>query len=139
MIDNPLENQTLKTLDSLYVNEKFEEHCSDRARELAKDNNLNPDYYDAFIEFYTEQCRESDRGYFFNDDKYIIDLWWDHNKDLYETKTPYLEIMKECFCSEGDSSDGHYHCIKCDCILTQYEDTTCCWCLERIEKEKTKN
>ena len=39
-----------------------------------KDNNLNPDYYDPFIEFYTEQCRESDRGYFFDSDKYIIDL-----------------------------------------------------------------
>ena len=24
----------------------------------------------------------------------IIDLWWDHNKDLYETKTPYIEIKK---------------------------------------------
>ena len=64
MIDNPLENQTLETLDSLYINEKFEEHCSDTARELAKDNNLNPDYYEPFIEFYIEECRESDRGYF---------------------------------------------------------------------------
>ena len=64
MIDNPLENQTLETLDSLYINEKFEEHCSDAAKELAKDNNLNPDYYDDFIEFYIEECRESDRGYF---------------------------------------------------------------------------
>ena len=27
-------------------------------------------------------------------DKYIIDLWWDHNKYLYETKTPYMEIKK---------------------------------------------
>ena len=44
--------------------------------------------------FYIEECRESDRGYFFSDDKYIIDLWWDHNKDLYETKTPYMEIKK---------------------------------------------
>ena len=45
---------------------------------------------DPFIEFYIEQCRESDRGYFFNEDKYLIDLWWDHNKYLYETKTPYV-------------------------------------------------
>ena len=43
---------------------------------------------------YIEECRESDRGYFFSDDKYIIDIWWDHNKDLYETKTPYMEIKK---------------------------------------------
>ena len=64
MIDNPLENQTLETLDSLYINEKFEEHCSDAAKEVAKDNNLHPDYYEPFIEFYIEECRESDRGYF---------------------------------------------------------------------------
>ena len=94
MIDNPLENQTLETYDNFYVNEKFEEHCTDRAKEIAKDNNLHPDYYEPFIEFYIEECRESDRGYFFSDDKYIIDLWWDHNKYLYETKTPYMEIKK---------------------------------------------
>ena len=94
MIDNPLEQQTLDSYDGLYKNEKFEEHCSDTAKELAKDNNLNPDYYEPFIEFYIEQCRESDRGYFFDSDKYIIDLWWDHNKDLYDTKTPYMEITK---------------------------------------------
>ena len=94
MIDNPLEQQTLETYDSLYINEKFEEHCSDAAKELAKDNNLHPDYYEPFIEFYIEECRESDRGYFFGDQKYIIDLWWDHNKYLYNTKTPYMEIKK---------------------------------------------
>ena len=70
--------------------EKFEEHCTDAAKELAKDHNLNPDYYEPFIEFYIKECRESDRGYFFGSQKYIIDLWWDHNKDLYETKTPYI-------------------------------------------------
>ena len=94
MIDNPLEQQTLETYDNLYINEKFEEHCTNTAKEIAKDNNLNPDYYDDFIEFYIEECRESDRGYFFSDDKYIIDTWWDHNKDLYETKTPYIEKGK---------------------------------------------
>ena len=25
--------------------------------------------------------------------KYIIDLWWDHNKDLYETKTLMTEFV----------------------------------------------
>jgi chorismate mutase len=94
MIDNPLENQTLEQYDNFYVNEKFEEHCTDAAKELARDYNLNPDYYEPFIEFYIEECRESDRGYFFFNEKYIIDLWWDHNKDLYETKTPYMEIKK---------------------------------------------
>ena len=56
-----------------------------------KINNLVvPDYYEPFIEFYIEECRESDKGYFFGSQKYMIDLWWDHNKDLYETKTPYI-------------------------------------------------
>ena len=90
MIDNPLPNQVMQEKEALYLNEKFEEHCTDTARELAKDNNLNPDYYEPFIEFYIEECRESDRGYFFSDDKYIIDLWWDKNKYIYETKTPYI-------------------------------------------------
>ena len=94
MIDNPLLDQIMEEKEALYVNEQFEEHCADTAKEIAKDNNLHPDYYDAFIEFYIEECRESDRGYFFDNDKYIIDIWWDHNKDLYETKTPYMEIKK---------------------------------------------
>ena len=95
MIDNPLENQVMEEKEALYVNEQFEEHCSNTAKEIAKDNNLNPDYYDDFIEFYIEECRESDRGYLlFSDGKYVIDIWWDHNKDLYETKTPYMEIKK---------------------------------------------
>ena len=94
MIDNPLPDQIMEEYDNFYINEKFEEHCTDTAKEIAKDNNLNPDYYDPFIEFYIEECRESDRGYFFSNEKYIIDLWWDHNKNLYETKTPYMEIQK---------------------------------------------
>ena len=95
MIDNPLPDQVMQEKETLYVNEQFEEHCSDAAKEIAKDNNLNPDYYEPFIEFYIEECRESDRGYLlFSDGKYVIDIWWDHNKNLYETKTPYLEIKK---------------------------------------------
>ena len=102
MINNPLENQVMEEKEALYVNEQFEEHCADTAKEIAKDNNLHPDYYEPFIEFYIEECRESDRGYFtfavtksFScDAKYIIDTWWDHNKDFYETKTPYMEIKK---------------------------------------------
>ena len=38
------------------------------------------------------QIHHDNRGYFFDNDRYIIDIWWDHNKDLYETKTPYKEI-----------------------------------------------
>ena len=95
MIDNPLPDQVMEEYDNLFINEKYEEHCTDRAKEIAETNNLHPDYYEPFIEFYIEECRESDRGYLlFSDDKYIIDIWWDHNKDLYETKTPYMEIKK---------------------------------------------
>ena len=94
MIDNPLPDLVMQEYDNFYINEKFEEHCSDAAKELAKDYNLHPHYYEPFIEFYIEECRESDRGHFFGDQKYIIDLWWDHNKDLYETKTTYMEIKK---------------------------------------------
>ena len=94
MIDNPLPDQVMQEKEALYVNEQFEEHCTNTAKEIAKDYNLHPDYYEPFIEFYIEECRESDRGYFFSDDKYIIDIWCDHNKDLYETKTPYMEIKK---------------------------------------------
>ena len=43
MIDNPLPDQVMQEYDNLYINEKFEEHCSDAAKELAKDYNLNPD------------------------------------------------------------------------------------------------
>ena len=71
MIDNPLENQVMEEKEALYVNEQFEEHCANTAKEIAKNNNLNSDYYDDFIEFYIEECRESDRGYFFDSDRYI--------------------------------------------------------------------
>ena len=102
MINNPLENQVMEEKEALYVNEQFEEHCANTAKKIAEDNNLHPDYYEPFIEFYIEECRESDRGYFLFavtksfscDSKYIINMWWDHNKDLYETKTPYMEIKK---------------------------------------------
>ena len=94
MIDNPLPDQVMEEREALYVNEKYEEHWVDSARNLAQEHNLYPDYYEPFIEFYIEECRESDRGYFFDNDRYIIDIWWDHNKDLYETKTPYMEIKK---------------------------------------------
>ena len=36
-----------------------------------------------------------------------------------------------CHCSEAfDPFEGHYHCLKCDCILTSYEGNICCWCEE---------
>ena len=90
MIDNPLPDQVMQEKEALYINEQFEEHCANTARKIAEYNNLHPDYYEPFIKFYIEECRESDRGYFFDSDKYIINIWWDHNKDLYDTKTPFI-------------------------------------------------
>ena len=90
MIDNPLPDQVMEEKQALYINEQFEEHCANTAKKIAEDNNLHPDYYEPFIEFYIEECRESDRGYFFDNDKYIIDIWWDHIKDLFETTTPFI-------------------------------------------------
>ena len=45
MIDNPLPDQVMQEKETLYVNEQFEEHCANTAKEIAKDNNLNPDDY----------------------------------------------------------------------------------------------
>ena len=42
--------------------------------------------------------------------------------------------LNPCTCDEG--FEDHYHCAGCDCILTSYEYDICCWCEERIEKEK---
>ena len=42
-------------------------------------------------------------------------------------KSDYL--LKECHCNESyNPEEGHYHCLKCDCILTQYEGAICCSC-----------
>ena len=46
---------------------------------------------------------------------------------------PESEDIELCFCNEaqnGDSEEGHYHCKKCECILTQYEEDICCSCKE---------
>ena len=40
MIDNPLPDQVMQEKEALYVNEKYEEHCADKAKELAEINNL---------------------------------------------------------------------------------------------------
>ena len=34
MIDNPLPDQVMQEREALYVNEQFEEHCSDVAKEI---------------------------------------------------------------------------------------------------------
>ena len=36
MIDNPLPDQVMQEKEALYVNEKYEEHCANAAKELEK-------------------------------------------------------------------------------------------------------
>ena len=40
---------------------------------------------------------------------------------------------------EKTMGDDYDYCIECGCDLTHRDDgnDTCCWCLERIQKEKT--
>ena len=38
-----------------------------------------------------------------------------------------------------DSINDYDCCVECGCDLTQYEEGTCCWCLERIQKEDRRN
>ena len=49
---------------------------------------------------------------------------------------------KICHCSEGlfsfDPSEGHYHCLGCDCILGSEEGNICCWCEELKEEEENQ-
>ena len=44
-------------------------------------------------------------------------------------KIKFDYLLKECHCDESyDPEESHYHCLKCDCILTQYEGAICCSC-----------
>ena len=94
MIDNPLPDQVMQEKDNEYLSEQFYEHCEDKAKEIAKEFNLLPEFIDDFTEFYADLCLESDEGYSLVNDKSLIDEWWDKNKYIYETKTPYMEIKK---------------------------------------------
>ena len=38
-------------------------------------------------------------------------------------------LLEECHCTESfDPEEAHYHCLKCDCILTSHEGAICCSC-----------
>ena len=90
MIDNPLENQVMEEYDNNYLSEQFYEHRTDEAHQIAKQFNLKSELVDDFTEYYLDQCLESDKGYSLINDKSLIDDWWDKNKYIYETKTPFI-------------------------------------------------
>ena len=89
MIDNPLLDQVMEENENNYLSEQFYEHRIDEADQIAKQFNLKSELIDDFTEYYLDQCLESDEGYCLVNDESLLKEWWDHNKDLYETKTPY--------------------------------------------------
>ena len=95
MIDNPLPDQVMEEYDNNYLSEQYYEHRTDEAHQIAKEFNLKSELVDDFTEYYLDQCLESDEGYSLINDKSLIEEWWDKNKYIYETKTPYMEIKND--------------------------------------------
>tara|TARA_B100001093_G_scaffold515751_1_gene592843 strand:- start:618 stop:923 length:306 start_codon:yes stop_codon:yes gene_type:complete len=77
MINNPLPDQIMNQNDDLYISDQFNEHCIDKAKEIANEFNLLPELIDDFSEYYIEVCKESDEGYSLTNDKSIIDEWFE--------------------------------------------------------------
>jgi len=94
MIDNPLSDQVMEEYDNNYLSEQFYEHRTDEAHQIAKEFNLKSELIDDFTEYYLDQCLESDEGYCLVNDESLLKEWWDKNKYIYETKTPYMEVKK---------------------------------------------
>jgi len=92
MIDNPLENQVMEEKDNDYLSEQFYQHCEDKAKEIAKEFNLLPEFIDDFTEFYADLCLESDEGYSLVNDKSLIDDWWIENEDNYDDYSSPYEV-----------------------------------------------
>ena len=90
MIDNPLPDQVMEEYDNNYLSEQFYEHRTDEAHQIAEQFNLKSELIDDFTEYYLDQCLESDEGYSLVNDKSLIEEWWDKNKYIYETKTPFI-------------------------------------------------
>jgi len=94
MIDNPIINQVMQEKDKTYLANQYYEHCEDTAHTIAIKYDLKPDLIHLFTEYFIDLCLESDEGYSLVNDKSLIDDWWNDNKDIYETTTPYIEIKK---------------------------------------------
>ena len=92
MIDNPLPDQVMQEMDNDYLSEQFYEHCSEKAKEIAEEFNLLPEFLDDFIEYYADICLDSDEGYSLINDKNLIDDWWEENEHLYDDYSSPYEI-----------------------------------------------
>ena len=90
MINNPLPDQVMEEYDNDYLSEQYYEHRTDEAHQIAKEFNLKSELIDDFTEYYLDQCLESDEGYCLVNDESLIEEWWDKNKYIYETKTPFI-------------------------------------------------
>ena len=90
MIDNPLPDQVMQEKDNEYLSEQFYEHCEDKAKEIAEEFNLLPEFLDDFTEYYADICLDSDDGYSIVNQKSLIDDWWQENKHIYDDLTPYI-------------------------------------------------
>ena len=90
MINNPLPDQVMEEYDNDYLSEQYYEHRTDEAHQIAKEFNLKSELIDDFIEYYLDQCLESDEGYCLVNDESLIEEWWDKNKYIYETTTPFI-------------------------------------------------
>lgn len=90
MIDNPLPDQVMEENENNYLSEQFYEHRIDEADQIAKQFNLKSELIDDFTEYYLDQCLESDEGYCLVNDESLLKEWWDKNKYIYETKTPFI-------------------------------------------------
>ena len=91
MIENPLPDEIMSQNDEEYLSEQFYEHCEDKAKEIAEEFNLLPEFLNDFIEYYADICLESDEGYSLINDKSLIDDWWKENSDMYENPSPYKD------------------------------------------------
>ncbi len=91
MIDNPLPDQVMNWDNNLFISDQFNEHCINRAKEIALEFNLLPELINDFSEYYVEVCKDSDEGYSLVNDKSLIDDWWEENSDMYEDPSPYQD------------------------------------------------
>jgi len=92
MIDNPLPDQIMEQKNKYYIADKYFEHCEDTAHTIAIKYDLKPDLIHLFTEYFIDLCLESDEGYSLINDKSLIDDWWQENKEIYETTTPYIGV-----------------------------------------------